>query len=182
MKKKTQNTVVENQNAPFNIFKAVVQNDPNINQLYKKGSIIRKLYNTIVHGALQQGNIITYPKQKKSPSFKKDKTRFSFLGMNYSKGRIALEVVKQYIHRENPTLQELKDMFPDELTGNSKTLGLIIEVSQVKDKKRYFMDTVFKTRDGKKIVVSSQFGIKNIMPIVNKGIGLGMQIEKIEKR
>ena len=172
-------TITEKQTCAFNIFKSVIQNDPHVDQANKKTSVIKKLYGGLVHSEVATGQKFPLVVLR---AFKKDKTRFLFSGKNYSKGRMALEVVKKYMQTQNPTLQQLKAVFADELTGNGKGFGLIREIGHITDKTRYFVDTPLKTSDNKKICVSSQFGISNIMPMVNKGISFGMQIEKVEKR
>ena len=134
---------------------------------------VRKIYDSL-----------TKPKDVllKEKSFTKDKTKFTLDGQKYGKGRFALNVIKAYVEKNNPTLDQLKAEFPDNLAMEKyQTLGLIKEISEIKHKDRYFIKDVITTSDNKKVVMCSQFGISNIMPMFRKAKKLGFNVQKMSK-
>lgn len=154
------------------MFVGFTKNIPTIHKSKRNVREIRKVYESLI-----QPKTSVLPIEK---SFTKDKTKFSINNVTYGKGRFVLNAVKDYIERNNPTLEQLRLAFPESLAAHYKTLGLIREVKDVVYKSRYFYDDVLETRDNKQIVVCSQFGIKNIMPVFKQAKRNGLEVSVVK--
>lgn len=159
----------------FNLFHGVVKNIPSVDEAFKRKRELKKIYEQITKPKIKQTQI--------EKSFTKDKTKFELNGTSFGKGRFAVAVIKEYVKQNKPNLEQLKKIFPDELLMiNPKSFGLIREISKVKYQNRYFMDDIITTSDNKKVVVCSQFGIKNIMPIFKTAKKLDFQVNIIKHK
>ncbi|MBB1140646.1 endonuclease NucS domain-containing protein [Myroides sp. WP-1] len=111
----------------------------------------------------------------------RDYSTYKFKNNMFRKGRLVLEVIKQYI-LDNPsiTIEHLKNIFPDNLQGS---IGVIRTLEEYKNGnlkgKRYFdgADEVIELSDKTKIVVSTQWGIGNINNLLEKAKELGYDIQ-----
>jgi antitoxin component YwqK of YwqJK toxin-antitoxin module len=81
------------------------------------------------------------------------------LGENLNKRQLVYTIVKDYIERNNPSLETLLSVFPDEIQGSK---GIIRKESEVDDPKRFNMKEPLKIKKGVNIVVSNQWGGDNI--------------------
>ena len=108
--------------------------------------------------------------KEEKPASKRDTTKYDFDGLKgLSKGRLALAIVKRYCLEKKPTLNELKEIFPDKIVkpyGIIRTLDESKEVS--KDRKRFFIndEDVITLNDGSKICISNQFTTHRIALVI----------------
>lgn len=121
--------------------------------------------------------------QKKEP---RDTSRWKLDDDYYPKGRFLLAVFQKYVAGKM-SLNEVKQSFdPDVVFAGQTVEGnrILYQLSQdVKDAKRFHMDERIKTMDGKELVVSNQFGIKNFPAVLrylasHLGIPLKMEYEE----
>lgn len=119
----------------------------------------------------------------------KDTTKYSFDGKeNLGKGQLAVSIIEKYM-KEHPNLsyEELKDIFPDSMMGNSlKLIGLIVKEDDVKNapynyqKKAYGYfkpDRRYKDVNGVDFFVSNNWNITNIQNIIDFAKQQGWIIE-----
>lgn len=119
-------------------------------------------------------------KKTEEPNPKRDKTRFMMDNKIYPKNRFVLAVVEKYIKQNNPTYSELAGIFDKSIQGSLNVVLLKNQAENIKDsKKRYFMDSPFKLKDGSTIVVCTQWGIFNIMKFEKVATNLGFKFDKI---
>ena len=96
------------------------------------------------------------------------------------KHRFVLAVVEKYIKQNNPTYSELAGIFDKSIQGSLNVVLLKNQAENIKDsKKRYFMDSPLKLKDGNTIVVCTQWGIFNIMKFEKVATNLGFKFDKI---
>jgi hypothetical protein len=113
----------------------------------------------------------------------RDTSKYLFRGMTLGKGRLVLEIVKEYV-KQNPflTFSELKEKFPSELQGS---IGVINEIGYIYEKyahtpiKRHFLkeDEILKSHDNNQFAVCSQWGIGNIHTILEIAKKEGFEIQ-----
>jgi hypothetical protein len=77
------------------------------------------------------------------------------LGENLNKRQLVFTIVKDYIEKNNPTLENLLATFPDALQGSQ---GVVRKESEVEDPKRFNMKAPLKIKNGMHVVVSNQWG------------------------
>ena len=119
----------------------------------------------------------------------KDTTKYSFDGKeNLGKGQLAVSIIEKYM-KEHPNLsyEELKDIFPDSMLGNSlKLIGLIVKEDDVKNapysyqKKAYGYfkpERRYKDVNGVDFFVSNNWNITNIQNIIDFAKQQGWIIE-----
>ena len=119
----------------------------------------------------------------------KDTTKYSFDGKeNLGKGQLAVSIIEKYM-KEHPNLsyEELKDIFPDSMMGNSlKLKGLIVKEDDVKNapysyqKKAYGYfkpERRYKDVNGVDFFVSNNWNITNIQNIIDFAKQQGWIIE-----
>ena len=106
---------------------------------------------------------------------KRDTTKFKFQGKQYGKGRLVLAVLKNYVEQNKDiTFEQLKEAFPNEWQGRSRNSSVFAKLSDAesifaeKGKAKHFIKPteVIQLSD-EKIAVSSQWGVKNIMSLVD---------------
>lgn len=87
----------------------------------------------------------------------RDYTKYNVqgLGENLNKRQLVYAIVKDYIEKNNPSLETLLSIFPDELQGSK---GVIKKESEVDDPKRFNMKEPLKIKNGMHVVVSNQWG------------------------
>ena len=91
----------------------------------------------------------------------RDYTKYTIAGLaeNLNKRQLVFNVIKDYIEKNNPTLETLLNVFPDELQGSK---GVIKKEKDVDDAKRFNIKEPLKIKNGMHIVVSNQWGGDNI--------------------
>jgi Skp family chaperone for outer membrane proteins len=103
----------------------------------------------------------------------------------YAKNKLVLAVVKDYVRNHSDcSFAELENVFPKELQGS---WGVIKEhrdvINTISDPgKRYFIDVPIVLKDGKEIVVCTQWGsgsIGNIGKFIAKARKLGYKIDEV---
>jgi hypothetical protein len=112
-------------------------------------------------------NSITKVIINNAKSMGRDFTKYSYKGQKLGKGRMVLEVVKDYV-KNNPefTFDELIEVFPNELQGSINTIERLKDAEDRRKKsgyKRHYLNEseIIILKDGP-IAVCSQWGIGNI--------------------
>ena len=110
----------------------------------------------------------------------RDYTKYnvSGLGENLNKRQLVFEIVKDYVEKNKPSFEELTNIFKDEIQGSK---GFILKESEVNDAKRFNMQEPLSIKSGTKVVVSNQWGSKNIDAFLSLANDLGYNIEKVTK-
>ena len=91
------------------------------------------------------------------------------LGENLNKRKLVYTIVKDWIEKNNPSLEELQNAFPDELQGKK---GVVRKESEVKDSKRFNMKEPLSIKNGLHVVVCNQCG-ENILDFIAASEKLG---------
>ena len=91
------------------------------------------------------------------------------LGENLNKRKLVYTIVKDWIEKNNPSLEELQNAFPDELQGKK---GVVRKESEVKDSKRFNMKEPLSIKNGLHVVVCNQWG-ENILDFIAASEKLG---------
>ncbi len=101
----------------------------------------------------------------------RDYTKYNVKGLeeNLNKRKLVFTVVKDWIEKNNPSLEELQNTFPDELQGSS---GLIKKESEVKFPKKFNMKYPLSIKNGMHVVVCNQWG-DNILDFIAASEKLG---------
>ena len=101
----------------------------------------------------------------------RDYTKYNVegLGENLNKRKLVFTIVKDWIEKNNPSLEELQNAFPDELQGKK---GVVRNESEVKDPKRFNMTEPLSIKNGFYVVVSNQWG-DNILDFIAASEKLG---------
>lgn len=94
------------------------------------------------------------------------------LGENLNKRQLVFSIVKDWINKNNPSLEILLATFPDEIQG---TKGVIRKESEVDDAKRFNMKEPLKIKNGMHVVISNQWG-DNIPRFIEVAEKLGYEI------
>ena len=91
----------------------------------------------------------------------RDYTKYSIkgLGENLNKRQLVFQIVKDYVEKKKPSFDELTAVFKDEIQGSK---GFIKKAAKVKDAKRFNTEIPLKIKFGVEVVVSNQWGRKNI--------------------
>lgn len=110
----------------------------------------------------------------------RDKTRFLFDNKVLAKNRLVLAVVKKYVKENDPDFEKLQQVFDKSLQGSLNVVETVENASRIKDAtKRYFMKEEIELKDGKKVVVCTQWGIFNIVKFEKNAESLGYMIRRI---
>ena len=91
----------------------------------------------------------------------KDYTKYNVegLGENLNKRQLVFTIVKDWIEKNNPTLEELQKVFPDETHGgNPDKFGLIRKEGDIKNHRYFNMREPLKIKHGVNVVVMNQWG------------------------
>ena len=91
----------------------------------------------------------------------RDYTKYTVkgLGENLNKRQLIFEIVKDYVEKKKPSFDELTSVFKDEIQGSK---GFIRKAAKVEDPKRFNTKMPLKIKYGVEVVVSNQWGFKNI--------------------
>ena len=107
----------------------------------------------------------------------RDYTKYTVkgLGENLNKRQLVFEIVKDWASKNNPSLEDFQAAFPDDVQGGK---GFIAKQSEVKDAKRFNMQEPLTIKNGMHVVVSNQWGVKNIDAFLSLVNGLGYNVIK----
>jgi hypothetical protein len=97
------------------------------------------------------------------------------LGENLNKRQLVYTIVKDFIGKNNPTLENLLGTFPDALQGSQ---GVVRKESDVYDPKRFNIKAPLKIKNGMHVVVSNQWG-DNLPGFIQHAENLGYEINSI---
>ncbi len=122
--------------------------------------------------------------QRAAARSSKDKTKYRFLGEVYGKRQLVRAVVTHYVQQHNPTLEMLKQIFPDALHQRYGVVAPLEKAQSVLEQTeyaRYFLDedSILKTADNIDIAICNQWGIGNIGPILEIAKNQGYQIDEV---
>ena len=110
----------------------------------------------------------------------RDKTRFLFDNKVLAKNRLVLAVIKKQVKENKPDFEKLQQVFDKSLQGSLNVVETVENASRIKDAtKRYFMKDEIELKDGKKVVVCTQWGIFNIVKFEKIAESLGYMIQRI---
>lgn len=114
----------------------------------------------------------------------RDYSKFKFNDEVLSKNRLVLSVIKKYIDEHpNIELNELKNIFPDELQGSHGVVKTLDEYRNENLKGKRFFDAeneIIYLSDETPIVVCSQWAIGNVTRFNEQARKIGYTIEKID--
>jgi hypothetical protein len=108
----------------------------------------------------------------------KDYTKYTIegIGENFNKRQLVFDIIKDYTQKNNLSLEELSNVFPDHVQGSK---GLIRKESEVNDAKRFNMKKPLIIKNGIRIVVSNQWGGDNIPSFIEVAEKLGYKITSV---
>ena len=91
----------------------------------------------------------------------RDYTKYTVkgLGENLNKRQLVFQIVKNYVEKNKPSFDELTAVFKDEIQGSK---GFIRKAAKVEDPKRFNTKIPLKIKFGVEVVVSNQWGSKNM--------------------
>jgi len=91
----------------------------------------------------------------------RDYTKYTVkgIGENLNKRQLVFEIVKDYVEKNKPSFDEFTAIFKDEIQGSK---GFIRKAAKVEDPKRFNTKMPLKIKFGVEVVVSNQWGSKNI--------------------
>jgi hypothetical protein len=91
----------------------------------------------------------------------RDYTKYTVkgIGENLNKRQLVFEIVKDYVEKNKPSFDKLSSVFKDEVQGSK---GFIRKAAKVEDPKRFNTKMPLKIKYGVEVVVSNQWGSKNI--------------------
>ena len=98
------------------------------------------------------------------------------LGENLNKRQLVFTIVKDYIEKNNPTLEKLLATFPDALQGSQ---GVVRKESEVEEPKRFNMKAPLKIKNGMHVVVSNQWG-ENLPGFIQHAEKIEYSIQQIK--
>ncbi|MDA8669432.1 hypothetical protein N9L60_00605, partial [Flavobacteriales bacterium] len=109
----------------------------------------------------------------------RDYSKYNVVGVGekLNKRKLVLKIVQDYVQKNNPSYDQLKKVFPDDLQGSK---GMIRNVGSDKyDANRFFYNDQIKVND-QTCVVSNQWGTENTQRFIYYVTNLGYSIEKVE--
>lgn len=127
-------------------------------------------------------NAKTFNDSKQDNSSNRDKTKYMFNGKVLAKNRLVLNVIKEYVKQNNPSLSDLQQVFNKTLQGSRMVVEGLGNVKKIADyKKRYFTDEsdILTLANGEKACVCTQWGIFNIKKFILVAKNLGFVIDEI---
>ena len=111
----------------------------------------------------------------------RDYTKYTVkgLGENFNKRQLVFEIVKDYVEKNKPSFDEFTAIFKDEIQGSK---GFIRKAAKVEDPKRFNTKMPLKIKYGVEVVVSNQWGSKNIDAFLSLAKKLKYKITFVEKQ
>ncbi len=125
---------------------------------------------------------------------KQDQTKYKLNNNDhaFSKGRLAVEIVRAYVRRNNThTFKQIKEHFPDSLMpSNYRCQGLVVSVTDLQNSKlepkyrhkRYYLNDKalwLTSGDGIQFVVNNQWDIKSIGNIIDLARSDGFTVTEV---
>ena len=109
----------------------------------------------------------------------RDYTKYTVegLGENLNKRQLVFEIVKDYTEKKKPSFDELTAVFKDDIQGSK---GFIRKAAKVEDPKRFNTKMPIKIKFGVEVVVSNQWGTKNIADFLLLAKKLRYKVEAVE--
>jgi hypothetical protein len=106
----------------------------------------------------------------------KDLTKFRIKGTEQwlPKNRLVLSCLQQFFKDVIVKDYHPNENWPNEIQGSA---GVIVALEEVTNERYYFMDDVLEALDGKKYVVSNQWGAGNFNSFIEKAHAMGYPIE-----
>lgn len=110
----------------------------------------------------------------------RDYTKYTVkgLGENLNKRQLVFDIVKNWAQKKKPSLKVMTNTFSDEIQGSK---GFIRKKGDVNDPKRFNMQEPLSIKNGTKVVVSNQWGTKNIADFLALAKKLGYKVDASEK-
>lgn len=107
----------------------------------------------------------------------RDYTKYNVesLGENLNKRQLVFTIVKDWASKNNPSIDEIKKAFPDEVQGSKS--GLIVKENEVKSQKNFNMKEPLTIKGKVSVVVSNQWG-NNLPDFIKRAEELGYSISK----
>ncbi len=108
----------------------------------------------------------------------RDYTKYNVdgLGENLNKRKVVFSIVKDWATKNKPSLEDIKTTFPDSIQGSK---GFIRKKSEVKDPNRFNIKEPLSIKNGTKVVVSNQWGSKNMTSFLEVAEKLGYKVTAI---
>lgn len=105
----------------------------------------------------------------------KDYTKYTVegLGDKLNKRKLVFTIVKDWASKNKPSLESIQVTFPDEVQGSK---GFIRKKSEIKDAKRFNVNEPLSIKNDTKVVVSNQWGTKNIATFIELAGKLGYSV------
>ena len=115
----------------------------------------------------------------------KDYTRYIFNGLEYTKGKLVLAVVTDWVKKNNPkNINELKVAFPKEIHSRNIFLEKTKAVERAdRTRARHFLadDDIIEFPDNTKYALTTQqWGVPNIYKFLDRAKALGYEISEKE--
>lgn len=139
---------------------------------------------TIQRFRSKEGNVYITTDTYFGGNTSKDTSKYIFNGVKLGKGRLVLEVIKQYVS-SHPEISysELLKIFPKNCQGSSGVFDKVETANEIYTnsfpRKRHFLEPqeLIELSDFT-IAVSNQWGIKNIDALIKKAQEIGFSIHK----
>ena len=111
----------------------------------------------------------------------RDYTKYTVkgIGENLNKRQLVFEIVKDYVEKKKPSFDKMNSVFKDEIQGSK---GFIRKAAKVEDPKRFNTKMPLKIKYGVEVVVSNQWGTKNIDAFLSLAKKLKYKITFVEKQ
>lgn len=105
----------------------------------------------------------------------RDYTKYTVegLGENLNKRQLVFEILKDYTEKKKPSFDELTAVFKDDIQGSK---GFIRKAAKVEDPKRFNTKMPLKIKFRVEVVVSNQWGSKNIASFLELADKLGYKV------
>ena len=106
----------------------------------------------------------------------KDLTKFRIKGTEQwlPKNRLVLSCLQQFFKDVIVKDYHPNENWPNEIQGSA---GIIVALEEVSNERYYFMDDILVADDGRKYVVSNQWGAGNFNGFIEKARTMGYPIE-----
>ncbi len=111
----------------------------------------------------------------------KDYTKYNVkgLGENLNKRHLVFTVVKDWARNKNPSFEDMQIAFPKEIQGSK---GFILKKNDVTDAQRFNMQEPLSIKGGTQVVVSNQWGTKNIGAFLKLAEKLGYSVTPVASK
>jgi hypothetical protein len=111
----------------------------------------------------------------------RDYTKYTVkgIGENLNKRQLVFEIVKDFVEKNKPSFDKLRFVFKDEIQGSK---GFIRKAAKVEDPKRFNTKVPLKIKYGVEVVVSNQWGSKNIDAFLSLAKKLKYKITFVKKQ